>query len=93
MRSIIQTDTDFCFYPECGKPATEWHHIFGGPRRKWSERDGLVIHCCHECHFKIHNGPESKSRMDALHKLGQEKFEALIGTHDDFMKRYEKNWL
>lgn len=93
MNSIIQSDPEFCFYPDCGRPATDWHHIFGGPNRKLSEADGLKIHCCHECHMRIHNGPESKARMEALHRLGQEKYEARIGSRADFMKRYGKNWL
>lgn len=42
--------------------------------------------------MKIHNGKESKERMDALHKLGQEKFEA-IHTHEEWMERFRKNYL
>lgn len=90
MKSIIQMDGDRCFY--CGRPAEHVHHIFGGPDRKWSEKYGLTIRVCHEDHDKIHNGKESKKRMDALHKLGQEKFEARY-SHEEWMERFRKNYL
>lgn len=92
MKSIIQTDTDRCFYKDCWNTPTDWHHLCGGPDRKWSEKYGLKIHVCHECHMKIHNGKESRDRMDALHKLAQEKFEAIY-SHEEWMERFRKNYL
>lgn len=93
MKSIIQTDTDKCFI--CGKAyGSEWHHVFGGnPNRRFSEEDGLKIRVCRSCHAEIHEGPNTEALQRALHKLGQEKYEAQIGTHEEFVKRYGRNWL
>lgn len=37
---------------------TDIHHIFGGRFRQMSERMGLVIELCRECHSKAHNNRE-----------------------------------
>lgn len=35
----------------CGKYGyLELHHIFGGANRSLSEKYGLVVNLCHECH-------------------------------------------
>lgn len=40
----------------CGASGwTEIHHIFGGARRRISERENFVIELCHSCHSKAHN--------------------------------------
>lgn len=92
MRSIIQTDTDKCFL--CRNAfGTDWHHIFGGPNRKLSEKDGLKIRVCRACHEEIHEGRSSKRLMDSLHELGQVQYEAHGHTREEFMARYGRNYL
>ena len=93
MKSIIQSDTDVCFFCQ-GRP-TETHHVIGGAHinRVYCDEDGLVIRVCRTCHDKLHNGPGSAVLTRKLRQLGQEKYEARIGTRADFMKRYGKNWL
>ena len=93
MKSIIQTDTGVCFFCQ-GRP-TETHHVIGGAHinRVYCDEDGLVIRVCRTCHDKLHNGPGSAVLTRKLRQLGQEKYEARIGTRADFMKRYGKNWL
>lgn len=102
MRSIITQEDSLCFV--CKKAwATETHHVFEGiANRKISDRDGLTIRVCKECHNAIHNGNRSKALMKALHELGQEKWEAYYGPDLEkegkdprkvFMERYGKNWL
>ncbi len=36
---------------------TEFHHIFGGPKRKASERHDFVLELCQECHQHLHRHP------------------------------------
>ena len=64
-----------CFM--CG--STNWlekHHIFGGANRKLSEKYGLVVWLCHECHNEPPDGVHhNKENMAKLHKLGQQRFE------------------
>lgn len=58
----------------CGRPATDRHHIFGGPWRPKSEKYGLVVPLCRECHQEAHFGPRSKEIMEKLHKDGELRF-------------------
>lgn len=102
MKSIIQFADDKCFI--CHNAfGSEWHHIFGGnPNRGHSEADGLKIRCCRQCHTEIHEGRNTEALQAALHRLGQEKWEAYYGPEleingkdprEEFMKRYGRNWL
>lgn len=90
-------------YPKCflcgrngnGDPL-EHHHIFGGSRRKHSEKYGLVVLLCGErCHrlgrYAVHQNGEV---MDYLHKYGQRKAMKEQGwTTEDFMKVFGANYL
>ena len=94
MRSIIQIENEHCFY--CGRVASEWHHIFGGPNRKLSEEDGLKVRLCWQCHHDVHNGAKSVEMQQTLHELGQAIWEGRCtekDPHKAFMARYGKNWL
>lgn len=47
-KSIMQQDDNECYL--CGANGTmdhlHWHHVFGGPNRKLSERYGLKVRIC-----------------------------------------------
>lgn len=76
----------------CGKWAElDCHHVFGGPNRKNSERYGLKVHICRECHKLIHFG-KGRELMDRLRKEYQLKFER---EHPDldFMEIFHVNYL
>lgn len=51
------------------------HHIFGGSRRKLSEKYGLVVYLCHErCHiFGEYSVHQNALTMQYLHEYGQRK--------------------
>lgn len=72
------------------------HHIFGGSRRKLSEKYGLVVYLCHErCHisgkYSVHQNVEI---MDYLHKYGQRKAMLEQGwSKEEFMKIFGANYL
>lgn len=95
MDSIITDYTDICFF--CGRQAEAQHHlIFGTAGRQLSEKDGLKVPICNNCHtmgdklHRIHDNPmaEKLSKM-----LGQAIFEGNIGTREEFRKRYGKSYL
>ena len=94
MKSIVQTDLDYCFY--CQGNPTDTHHIFGASNRKLSDEDGLVIRVCRNCHNKLHNGPGSADLSRKLRQLAQTKWEANYKCDGDprtaFMLRYGRNW-
>lgn len=91
-KSRIQPNKDCCY--RCNIPkfyvTLEEHHIFNGPLRSKAEEDGLKIYLCHECHEEVHRNIGLRTK---LKQLGQEVFEKEIGTREDFMKRYHKNYL
>ena len=93
MRSILQTDDDKCFICRMAF-GSETHHVFpGNPNRRHSDEDGLTIRVCRHCHEELHCGKHSGDMMDKLQRLGQEKYEALIGTREQFRARYGRSWL
>lgn len=77
MKSIVTEYNDICFF--CGRQADGEHHlIFGTAGRELSEKDGLKVPVCNNCHnmgdrlCRIHDNPmaEKLSKM-----LGQALWE------------------
>ena len=66
------------------------HHLLNGPNRKKSDEDGLWIYLCEECHEYVHN---HKQVLLSYKEMGQKVYEREIGTREDFMKRYRRNYL
>lgn len=100
-KSILDTRKGKCFL--CGQYGmTETHHIFGGPNRRLSDEDSLVVFLCAECHNIPPDGVHYNSkRMNMLRKIGQKAYENKLkeeGYTDTeartaFMRRYGKNYL
>lgn len=94
MKTIMNTIKGMCYI--CGSIGpTEEHHIFPGtPNRKNSEKYGLKVYLCPECHRTgkkaVHN---CKKTMDKIKQDGQRTFEDVHGTREEFMKIFGKNWL
>ena len=70
----------------------ELHHVFGGPDRKVSDRLGLVVHLCRNCHDYVH-GKDGASTMNYLHTKGQMLYEEKIGTREQFRKEFRGSYL
>ena len=76
----------------CGQ--TQEHHIFGGPNRTLSEKYGLKVYLCLECHATgKHAVHRDKAVMDELHRQGQEAFEEQLGSRKVFMQIFGRNYL
>ena len=74
----------------CGR--TDWierHHIFGGSRRKKSEKYGLTVDLCHYHHNGAHHNKELNL---FLKRVGQTKFEK-THTRDEFREIFGKSYL
>lgn len=92
MRSIVQIDSNQCFL--CGKYShyLETHHIFGGPNRKLSDKDGLTVKLCSDCHrLGPNSAHRSKETRHYLHFMGKQAF---LRTHTpaEFLERYGRNY-
>lgn len=91
--SVITKNLDDCYI--CKSRASEMHHIFFGGNMKKSYRlkseyYGLKLPLCRNCHNKAHNDREFNYR---LRRIGQRCFEKKIGTREEFMAIFEKNYL
>ena len=94
-KSIVTEHENICAF--CGREADGEHHlIFGTAGRELSEKDGLKLPVCNDCHNmgdklrRIHDNPMAE-RLSKM--LGQAVFEGKIGTRDDFRKRYGRSYL
>ena len=89
-KSIIQKEQ--CCYL-CGTTLLlEEHHIFGGSNRKLSEKYGLKVYLCANCHRGSTGVHFNKKLMNMLHKIGQRAFE-LAHSREEFIELFGKNYL
>ena len=91
MKSIVTQIDGYCYV--CGRPATEMHHIYpGNPGRKNSEKYGLKIPLCHNCHNEPPNGIHFNAALDLeIKKVGQIIFEREY-PDKDFVEIFGKNY-
>ena len=97
MKSIIQSDKSRCYL--CGRrggadPLDE-HHVFGGPNRKISEKDGLKVFLCHSrCHIFGNDAVHKNCDVDKALKASVQALamDYYGWTTDDFRARFGKNY-
>ena len=85
----------------CGLPPTwddslDRHHIFGGPCRRLSEQDGLVVPLHHyKCHIYGERAVHRCRTSDLeIKQKGERAWLAKTGkTQQDFVHRYGRNYL
>lgn len=90
-KSIIQKD-ERCFL--CGRTTgLERHHVYAGvANRPLSEKYGLWVWLCHECHTGKDGAQYNRSKAESLKRLGQIAFEARH-SHDEWMQIFMKNYI
>lgn len=83
-----------CFI--CGRTnKIEKHHIFNGAYRRKSERFGLTVDLCHDCHNEPPNGAHHNAEtMIMIKQQGQMKAMFEQGwTTEQFIEEFGKNYL
>ena len=86
--SVFTDDLTTCYL--CGKPKNDLHELLEGRNRINSIKYGYVIPVCRLCHSQIQNNAEFKN---VWAKNVQEHFEDNIGSRDEFLKVFRKNYL
>lgn len=86
--SVLTDDLEHCIL--CGKKKNDLHEVFGGRNRLNSIKYNLVLPLCRECHSLNQSNPFFN---DYWHRQGQEYFECNIGTRDDFIRIFRRNYL
>lgn len=87
-KSVFTDNLDVCII--CGKPKEELHEIFCGRNRLNSMRYAFVLPLCHECHQLNQNNPFFN---EFWHKKGQEYFECNLGSREQFIEIFGRNYL
>ena len=77
----------------CGRSdRVEEHHIFPGPLRKWSDKYGLTVDLCPECHRLGKHAAHNDTDTAKMLKLdAQGEFEKVYG-HDAYMAIFGINY-
>ena len=87
--SVFYDTLDTCVF--CGSQyQMTKHEIFEGRNRINSMEDGFVLPLCFNCHREKQ---ENKEFSDYWKKKAQTYYEKNIGTREDFIKRYRRNYL
>jgi hypothetical protein len=78
----------------CGKEwGLERHHVLSGTaNRKLSERYGLWVYLCHDCHTGKDGAQYDPEKNRMLKIEAQMAFEALY-SHDEWMKVFRRNYI
>lgn len=95
MNSIIKNDEKGRCYI-CGKEGiTERHHIFFGSNRKKSEKYGLTVYLCHNCHNEPPNGVHFNKAVNARLRAEAQQEAVLYfnWTTAEFIKEFGKNYI
>lgn len=87
--SIIQDDLSYCL--KCGKPRRALHEVFNGNAERQKSKDyGMVVALCERHHSLAHrNGQFTRE----LKQMGQSIFEEKVGSREEFMRIFGRNYL
>ena len=89
--SVLTDDVDKCII--CGQPRQALHEVFYGKNRINSIKHGMVIPLCNN-HHTGSDGIHFKRNIDMYYKqLCQIYWEANIGTKEEFITVFGKNYL
>ena len=90
-KSIMQNG-ERCFF--CGRvTGLERHHVLGGvANRPLSEKFGLWVYLCHNCHTGTDGAQYNRERNQKLKRLAQIAFEARH-SREEWMQTFRKNYL
>lgn len=91
MESIVQKDK-WCFL--CGTTRNlECHHIYAGSKRKASERLGLKVWLCSDCHTQAPDAVHRKHTVDMYLKQTAQRIFEETHTREEFIKEIGKSYL
>lgn len=87
--SVFSNDTKKCYL--CGSTyKLTWHEIYSGKNRQNSVKNGLCLRLCLNCHSREQ---ENSQFNDYWHKQGQLYWEEFIGSREEFIKVFRRNYL
>ena len=104
-RSILQEKGRICYlcaclHGDCRPKQLEEHHVFYGPNREVSDREGLTVYLCRSHHQyaydgnpeAVHGNPKSRETDLYLKRIAQWEYEQ-AHTREEFVRLIGKNYL
>lgn len=89
--TLFEQDARRCFL--CGKySATDTHHIFQGSNRVASDKYGLTVRLCRDCHAYIHEHPQSDIALAMKDKAQRTAMEHYGWSMDDWRSKFGKDY-
>lgn len=93
MKSIVQ-DKKECFVCHTKRNLHEHHIFFGYANKKLSEKYGLKCWLCGYHHNQSNEGVHQNIELNyMLKEVAQMAFEKQIGTREEFMTIFGRNWI
>lgn len=90
--SIIQ-DEKRCFITGTTS-GLDLHHCIHGSNRKKADKLGLTVWLRHDIHMMLHARQKPFETLDDdLKKVAQRAYEEKIGTREDFIRDFGRNYL
>ncbi len=86
--SVFTKDLEHCII--CGNKKEHLHEIFFGKNRNKSMKYGFVIPLCFQCHLMMHR---NKQLQEAWHIRGQLYWEEHLGSKNEFIAIFRKNYI
>lgn len=92
MKSVLQSEKE-CFVCKTTQNLEEHHCLYGTSNRKMSEKYGLKVWLCHE-HHTGNTGVHFNKELDLqIKELAQAYYEEHIGSKQDFMRDFGRNYI
>lgn len=87
-KSVFTDNLDICYL--CGKKKNDLHEVYAGRNRINSIKYNFILPLCRECHSSNQNNAIFN---DYWHKQGQLYWEENIGSREEFVKVFRRNYL
>lgn len=87
--SILTEDLDHCYV--CGRDRQQFHHCIGSAYRKKSEKYGLIIPICEQCHREVHDSPNQE--LNRKLKADAEAKFLMTYSFETWMREFHKNFM
>ena len=93
LKSIMADDLEHCIF--CHSPYVEMHHVFFGvANRPKSDKHGLIVPLCKKHHTGSKDCPHQNRIIDlSIKSWGQAVYENEIGTREQFIEEFGRNYL
>lgn len=84
---------EFCGRTGTARVPLHRHHVFGGANRKVSDRLGMVVDLCYECHEGKDGVHRNREKDLMLKQRFQQEYEDEGHSREEFRLLFGKSWL